>query len=289
MKKIAFIASYYNEVEQIKKELSNKNIKNIDVFKYGTEPAGYDIIEYNVRPNKEYAEILDMAQLLSHHGFVDTDHYIPPEKGPSDELNKQFMEQALEGLKLDHLIAITDDDNLKPITKRSYEVEVERIKSNKTRLSEMSPRDLINKLEIEEDPVLIISIAVTIFAKIYGESYTASNGKEVKNFRTAGSVTWLSELWSELLPQQDRYHQKKYIKALKTRIKNMLKLKQSIWGIRFFIEFLIKEDSIELEPEETVYEVDGEQILDEDIPFSLLLFIPLLNIFQQLEWYNLFI
>ena len=95
-----------------------------------------------------------------------------------------------------------------------------------------------------------------------------SYGKEVKNFRTAGSVTWISELWSELLPKQSDYYQRKYIKALKTRIKNMIKTKASIWGLRFFIEFLIKEDAIsdiqEVEDAETGYTIEIE---DSDIPF----------------------
>jgi hypothetical protein len=226
-KKIALVASYYNEVEGIKE--NTKDISNIDVFPYGSEPEGYDFIEYNIRPNKEYAEILDMAQIVSNHGFVDTDHYEPPERGPSAEKNKQLLDEATKDLRLEHLISVLEEDVLEPIDRKEYEVRIERLKNSKAKLSDMTPRRLMNKLEIEEDPVMIIAIAVTIFAKIYGESYIAANGKEVKNFRTPSSVTWISELWSELLPQQSDYYQRKYIKALKTRIKNMIKTKASIW------------------------------------------------------------
>ena len=235
-------------------------------------------------PGKEYAEILDCSQLLSYHGFVDTDHYEPPERGPSNDLNKQFMEQATRHLRLENLIATLDDSKLTLVNRTSYNVIIDKLKSNKTKLRDMSPRELINKLEIEEDPVIIIAIAVTLFATLYGETYLAKNGKEVKNFRTPNAVTWISELWTELLPDQDAYHQRKYLKALKTRIKNMLKDKSSVWGLRFFIEWLIKEDNPEPEMIPTsddshIIKVNGieVEIEDSDIPFSLLFLVPLLH------------
>ena len=236
-------------------------------------------------PNKPYAEILDMAQLVSHHGFVDTDHFKPPERGPSTELNKQFLENATKELKLDNLIAILDDDNLTAVNRTLYDIKIEELKNTKVKLREMTPRELINKLHVEEDPVIIIAIAVTLFAELYGEEYTAKNGKIVKNFRTPSSVTWISELWIELLPTQDEYHQRKYLKSLKTRIINMLKDKSSIWGLRFFIEWLISEDAPEpeLKVEESTHtmKIDGieVEIEDSDIPFGLLLpLVPILSL-----------
>ena len=77
--------------------------------------------------------------------------------------------------------------------------------------------------------------------------YVAKNGKTVKNFVNPNSIEWMSELWATLLPDQPEYYKKKYIKALRTRGLNMLKDSSSIWGIRFFIEFLIKEDSLSRE------------------------------------------
>ena len=226
-------------------------------------------------PNKKYAEILDMAQLVSYHGFVDTDHYEPPERGISSELNKELLENATRHLKLENLISILDDTKLESISRTIYNARIEELKNNKTKLRDMEPRELVNKLYIEDDPVMIIAIAVTLFAELYGESYVAKNGKTVKNFRNSNSVEWISELWTELLPKQDSYHQRKYIKALKTRTINMIKDKSSIWGLRFFIEFLIKEDTPEeIEEDDSsrnpyIIKVDGieVEIEDSDIPF----------------------
>ena len=226
-------------------------------------------------PNKKYAEILDMAQLVSYHGFVDTDHYEPPERGISSELNKELLENATRHLKLENLISVLDDTKLESISRTIYNVRIEELKNNKTKLRDMEPRELVNKLYIEDDPVMIIAIAVTLFAELYGESYVAKNGKTVKNFRNSNSVEWISELWTELLPKQDSYHQRKYIKALKTRTINMIKDKSSIWGLRFFIEFLIREDTPEqIEEDDSskkpyIIKVDGieVEIEDSDIPF----------------------
>ncbi|MCD6435637.1 MAG: DEAD/DEAH box helicase family protein [Clostridiales bacterium] len=237
-------------------------------------------------PGKQYAEILDMAQLVSHHGFVDTDHYEPPQRGPSSDINKQFLDEATKHLKLEMLIAILDEQKLIPINRKLYDIKIDKLKSTKVRLNDMQPIDLINKMEVTTDPVTIIAIVVTLFSKLYGETYTAKNSKEVKNFRNPNAVTWISELWTELLPQQDEYHQRKYIKALKTRSRNMLKDKSSVWGLRFFIEFLIKEDTPEPEldteeskPNPYTLEIDGieVEIEDSDIPFGLLFLVPLLE------------
>ena len=233
-------------------------------------------------PGKDYAEILDVAQLISHHGFVDTDHYDPPEEGPSSELNKEFLDQATKHLKLENLIIALSDDKLTHVTRDLYDTSIEKLKANKTKLRDMNPRELSNKLEIETDPVMIIAIVITLFAMLHGETYQAKNGKTVKNYRNANSITWISELWTELLPKQDAYHQRKYIKALKTRSVNMLKDKSSIWGLRFFIEFLISEDAVIIEPDEDTHtiKIDGieVQIDDSDIPFAFLLpLVPLLG------------
>ncbi len=288
MKKIAFVASCYNEIEAIKKDIGN--ISNIDVFKYGTEPEGYDFVEYNVRTNKQYAEILDLAQLISHHGFVDTDHYSPPQRGLYSDINKQALDEATKDLCLENLVAILDPNDLVPINRKMYDIKIEELKNVKIKLNDMDPLQLINKMEVTDDPVTIIAIVVTLFSKLYGETYTAKNGKEVNNFRTPNAVTWISELWSELLPKQDTYHQRKYIKSLKTRSRNMLKDKSSVWGLRFFIEWLISEDTPEPELEATdnnshIIKIDGieVEIEDSDIPFSLLFLVPLLEYSSHIQ------
>jgi len=111
--------------------------------------------------------------------------------------------------------------------------------------------------------------------------YVAKNGKTVKAFVNPDSISWIAEMWTEKLPLEEEYYRKQYIKALRTRGRNMLMDKSSIWGLRYFIEFLLEQDNLEKEIissiEETkdegfeiVYETGkeiGYEIEDDEIPF----------------------
>jgi len=283
--KIAFVASYYDEVEKIKEQLKEKNITNIDVFNYGSEPEGYDIIEYDVRPNKTHGEILDLGQCLSYHGFPE-DPYFPPEKSIRDEDNKELLEKAISHLRLENLEVTLPDDDSMEVTREFYDMKIKEVMSNKTKLTKLTERELTDKMELEQDPTVLIAILAVLFDKIHGQEmqdnygrpargYKAKNGKDVVNFVNGNSITWMSELWAEKLPQQDSYHRQKYLKAFRTRAKNMLKEKASIWGIRFLIDWLIEQDVINMEPEpaeeenteSSSYSIEYEGIEDDEIPF----------------------
>jgi hypothetical protein len=159
------------------------------------------------------------------------------------------------------------------------------------------------KMELEEDPTVIISILAVLFDKIHNvpmnnrwgqpsRGYIASNGKEVVDFVNGSSIEWMSSSWVELLPQQEPYYQRKYLKAMKTRCKNLLKSKGSIYAIKFFIEFLIKEDETDMtiaEACETFREEqkNGPEIvfegIEDEIPFSLLFLAPILSYVSYLD------
>lgn len=290
--RIAFVASVYNEVDKIKKQLQQKKVKNVDVFEYGAEPDGYDIIIDNVRPNKEYGEILDLGQCLNLHGFPE-DPYTPPEYTGHDLIDKKSLEYAMSGRRMSKLSAVINDDTPEEISKEKYKDRIHQIVETKKKLTEMTIRELSNKLEIETSPSTLIAIGAVLFDKIHcsddftdnwgrpARGYHAKNGKDVINFLNPDSIAWMSELWVEILPKEEDYYQQKYTKALRTRLKNMLKEKASIWGIRFFIEFLMKEDELEKQLPElskednedqsgyTIHTNDGYEIVieDDDIPF----------------------
>ena len=228
-----------------------------------------------LHPGKEFAEILDLSQIISSHGFVDTDHYEPPEQTEDTLANKIAITQATQELKLQNLIALLPQSD-KPIlvTREGYIKALAKLQVDKRRLSNLSEFELKNKLYITTDPVILISIAVTLMALKHGDTYQAKNGKEVKRYKTPSGVTWMSELWTDLLPKQEPYFKRKYIKSLRTRILNMVEDKSSIWGLRFFITYLIEQDVIAPEPEpnnqvtnsyEVVYE--GIDITEDEIPF----------------------
>jgi len=286
--KLALVCSIYNEKENIIAQLKEHSLdKTIDVFDYNTEPEGYENIEYNVRPNKEYAEILDLAQCISVHGFPD-DEYNPPKKTLDITQNKKLIEHATKELCFDKLEAVLDDNKLEQITRKSYTAKIQEIKSNKTKLSNMTIKQLHSKIYIEDDPLILMAIACTLFDKIHCENividnmnnsvrgYTTNHGKLVKDFLNPKSIKWLSELWIKAFIDIDEYIKNKYTKALKTRIVNILRDKGNIFVLRFFIEFLIEQDkeiearyAIE-EPEEDSLDDDDDYLLvqeDDDVPF----------------------
>jgi hypothetical protein len=255
--KIAFVASVYNEVDKIKKQLKKKKVKNIDVFEYNTEPNGYDEIIYNVRPNKEYSEILDLSQCLQFHGFPE-ELYNPPVKTGDRAKDKNAKEEQVANLRLPYLKTILDGDKPIEVNKKIYIEKINHILARDKKLTELNTKDLITRFEITSNPVELIAICAIILDRVvcepmlddYGREvrgYVATNGKVVSNFLNPDSITWISELWSEKLDKEDIYYKNKYIKALKTKIKRLIKEKQSIWGLRFFIDFLLESDKFEKE------------------------------------------
>jgi len=292
--KIAFVASAYNETDKIKKQLKEKKIKNIDVFDYGSEPNGYDKIITNVRANKKNGEILDLSQCLQTHGFPE-EQYFPPERTGDKVKDKTAKEEIVSQMRMPHLKAILNQEKPKSVTKELYLSKINELMSNSKKLTELDDKDLITKFEISQNPTELIAICAVIMDRVvctdqiddYGrrvKGYIATNGKLVHSFLNADSITWMAELWDEKLPKETIYYRNKYIKALKTKIKSVIKEQQSIWALRFFIDFLLEQDKFEKETfgsgsgsgepnpaieNTTVYKTDKYDIvIDEDeIPF----------------------
>ena len=205
--------------------------------------------------SKTHADILDLGKNCSRNGFPE-DPYTPPEKTGLKDQDKISLNNALEHLAMDHMTAAIQSDEPEIMTRDKYNLVLEELKRNKTRLTEMTPRQLSDKLEVTDDPVEMIAIACVLFDKIHctemqdkwgrpTRGYIQKNTKEVKGFLNPDSISWIAEGWVETLADEKEYYRKKYIKALRTRIKNSLIDKSSVWGLKYFIEFLIKEDELE--------------------------------------------
>ncbi len=290
MKPLALVASVYNETDQIKQQLKSSNITSVDVFPYQSEPEGYISIEYNVRPDKTHGEILDLAQCISIHGFPD-DKYVPPTKTVFSDQNNMNMDKATKHLVLASLGEVLPD-GLTEINREGYNKVVEKIKQDKSKLTSLTEDQIYAKMEFESDPMVIIAMFTVLFDKQpycidmvdnWGNptrGYRAKSDKDVKGFMNARSIGWISELWSDLLPKQTEYNQKKYLKALRTRGKNAIKDRSSIYGLRFFIDFLIEKDTETTIPEpedNTTVVYEGFDLEESDIPFSILLIAPILS------------
>ena len=236
-----------------------------------------------IHEGKTHAEILDLGKNISRNGFPE-DPYTPPEKSGMKDLDKISLAEAKDHLSMDHMSAAIQSDEPELMTREKYELVLEELKRNKQRLTEMSTRQLSDKLEVTNDPVEMIAIAAVLFDKIHcndmqdkwgrpTRGYIAKNSKEVKGFLNPDSISWIAEGWVETLAEEKEYYRKKYIKALRTRIKNSLIDKSSIWGLKYFIEFLIKEDELEkqivaqTEEAKEPMRIEFEGFEDDEIPF----------------------
>ncbi len=231
---------------------------------------------------KMFGEVLDLGANISFHGFPE-DPYTPPERTGIKELDKQNIIEAKKHLSMDHMSAIIQDDIPEEITRERYEFVLDEIKKNKIRLTEMSTRQLSDKLEISNDPVEIIAITAVLFDKIHCEDmvdnygrasrgYISNKDKEVIGFINPKSIGWIAELWVEKLEEEKEYYRNKYIKALRTRAKNMLIQKNSIFGLRFFIEYLQEQDALNKEiaeqaQKETEVVYEGFDNEGDDVPW----------------------
>jgi len=246
-----------------------------------------------IHKGKTHAEILDLGKNISRNGFPE-DPYTPPEKTGMKDMDKISLTEAKDHLSMDHMVAAIQSDVPEEMTREKYQLVLDEITRNKTKLTAMTTRQLSDKLEITQEPLEMIAILAVLFDQIHchdvedkwgrpTRGYLAKNGKTVSGFLNPNSIEWMAELWIEALPKETEYYRKKYIKALRTRSKNLLKEAGSIWAIRFFIEFLLGEDELEkqiitqseeaqAEPFKIVYENNageeiGYEIEDDEIPF----------------------
>lgn len=207
---------------------------------------------YRKHENKPYGIILDLGKNISTHGFPH-EPYSPPKRTGNTTKDNETIYKLSEQMNMESLVVTLDQNKLEPIDRKVYTKRLTELKSDKTRLSEQTVKQLANRIEIEQDPKVIIAIVAVLFDKIHSQpmtdnfnrptrGYVAKNGKDTINFVNPDSILWIAEPWLEVM-DNDNYSEtqkKKWVNALRTRGKNILKEKKSIWSLRFFINFLLE-------------------------------------------------
>ena len=173
----------------------------------------------------------------------------------------------------------------------------------------MTIKQLSSKMSLETDLLVLMSITAVLFDKIHCEDmtdqwnrevrgYIASNGKTVSNFLNGKTIEWMSTLWIEAFedPELSEFNKQRFLKSFRTRAKNMIKEKKSIYGLRYFITWLQEKMVEENQPVtynsqtgQVTEAISNDDIDEEDIPFSFALFIPPLSYLLSLELNNLII
>jgi superfamily II DNA or RNA helicase len=174
---------------------------------------------------KDYAEFLDLSGVVAEHGFH-TEPYSPPEYGNKEDL--LAVKTKAEAKEIKHIV----DEEPTEITREDVEVFVRELKEKEKKIHEMEIKDLSALFDMSYDIDVIVEIAYRIQQVKSGEAYKAS------------TIDWVAAKWESVLVDNEQYRQK-WVKALKTRAKNIVRDNKKLASLYYFVDFLNekKEDS----------------------------------------------
>lgn len=216
-----------------------------------------------IHPSKDFTYYIDCAQNVSTHGLHYED-YVPPERTYTEEDRNRILEATKE-LVMEDLASILED-NLTELTREQYVIKLQELKEKlKKKPSTMTIKELGTSYEISKDIEEIIAIGAEIMTRKFGRPISKA-GREYDY-----SPDWLAETYYDAFNQFPEM-EKRWTKATKTRIRNIIKEEKNFNAVRFFIEFLVQKHEEEMvsivdeyrkpEPEIKIDDID-----DDDIPF----------------------
>lgn len=239
---------------------------------------------YRAHHSKEFGEILDLAQIVKTFGFAH-EEYEPPIRTGDRIQDRILIEKTNQTYAMDKLDIILNDDPTE-VTRELYDIKLAEIKAVEEefiRDKEEFKRSLSAKISKEQTPIdpvqayiqkiaNIINTTDSFYALISAgaEFWTILHGKPISKAGKPYSFNaeWLSENIQEVMNKYPDKH-KHWIKAYRTRVKNLCKQGGNYNGIKFFINFLSEQYEQELELMNTQdYDYQSDPIPDMDeIPF----------------------
>ena len=268
MCRIAFIPKDIKNIELIKKQLYIKKISNIDVLTIDDDTSSYEFVEYDIEPNKDEAEYLDLAQTTSRFGFH-TDHYIPLQRTGDRAADKKAMQDLESTYALDDINVVLDSDEPTCITRDSYVAQLEAIKKSLEKdLKSMSIQDLAKAYDLAKTHTDVITIACLIYTWKYGKPVSKSGYAYDYKPEQYWSESFFGKPDFHVLHDMQYYFdefpsmQKQWIKSLKTRCRNIIKEELGLFRITGFIQFLRNkhvEESVSMLDEYRKPEEDNEE------------------------------
>ena len=195
-------------------------------------------------PSKQYAEYLDLAQTVSSFGFH-TDIYNPPSRTGIKHIDNKALEEANSSALEDVKAILTNE--LVEITRERYELRVEEINRlmKKKELKDLSIQDLAAAFEISKDHKEIIKIATLIYTYKFGKPISKAGTPYNYHPESFWSTSFFGDNerfhvvksmdeYFELVPEKKSM----WIKALKTRCRNIIKTGDKLFKITGFIQFM---------------------------------------------------
>lgn len=198
-----------------------------------------------IHPSKKFSEYLDLGQTVSRFGFH-TDHYIPPVRTGDKVIDDKALLNATAHLNMKDLGIVLDDD-LEPVDREQYDIKLEELKKSlDIPLEDMNPQQLMDTLNLSDDHKEIITCITYFYEKLHGPNIMPwgqekpYNPSDYWSTSTMGKnphfhVHHTMDEYFEMAPDNMK---PRWIKALKTRCKNICKKKEGLFRITGFIKYM---------------------------------------------------
>jgi len=195
---------------------------------------------------KEYAEILDMAQCTQRLGFLDEPiEYI--EQGDKEALVRSKKKR--ESTVIQAII----EEHPTEVTRKIILAKIEELKEKEKTIPELKVQDLVALFDTSINPYIIVEVAHEMNRRKTGKSYTVKN------------INWIVEEWELMINMYPEY-ELRLLRTLKTMAKNKVIQGKKLAALYYSPEWLREQIpySLKIQNEERTMHVD---IDDADIPF----------------------
>ncbi|MHA1691818.1 MAG: hypothetical protein ACTSU7_09280 [Candidatus Heimdallarchaeaceae archaeon] len=239
---IIFKVSDNKDIVLIRKQLDEK--ERFDIKVVSLEYIG-KVDELNVKPNKEYAELLDLANITKLHGFP-SESYTPPINGDKSQLLKAKSKASCQ------MISLLTNEEPTPVFREQYDLFVEEINRRSKSLRTMEMKDIKGLYEVTMDINQIVHIAYEMYYRMHEVSYRES------------TLEWVLEPILAFINDFPDYEYR-IIRTYRTRAKNITIQKKKLAALRFFDQWLRTMPPYNIDNEPLT--VGSETISDEEVPF----------------------
>lgn len=210
-------------------------------------------------PDKTHGELLDLGLNFAKFGFH-TSEFNPLTKTDCDATNRKLKFESEEAQEVKHLSdSLTDD--LEEFDESKYKVRIEALEKKDEELRQKanditnwSMKELAKAYDYTDDINIVISIGAEIYTRKFGDPISKA-GRPYKF-----DPSWITADFQSVF---DKYPEKKrnWVRAYKTRARNIIKQGKNFNQLKFFINFLVEkhEDHIG-------YTTQYENIAEDDAP-----------------------
>jgi len=220
-----------------------------------------------VSDGKKYGEILDLAKCVSRFGFH-SEPYAPLIRTGDFELDKKIKEKSLKTTSMPFLELSLDGSEPQEIDLNKYRLIIKKLEEKERKIAEYKAdisnwkiSELANMFNITTSFNVLLSIGAEIMTRKYGKPISKA-GREYSY-----DPKWIGEDIPSVIEEYPEC-ESRFLKAYKTRTRNIIKEGKNFNSLKFFIQFL-KDRYEEENAEVTVPERNTDDYTSNNIENSI--------------------